>query len=133
MRGRAYLMALQSCEGATLKDLDWVLSDIINGDPEPMKFAPTSGKLARMVRDQAAKRRWEGEGAPPEPTKAIEQGLSPEEQKQRQEGLEKLSGLMAPVKRKRFDYQVWVAERVKAGTITLHPGAEGRNATPDQT
>ena len=60
-RMKAYVMALQSCEDATLADLDAVMDDIICGRPAPLTFAPTSGKLAAMVRDAAARRRWESE------------------------------------------------------------------------
>lgn len=58
---KAYVMALGSCQDATLDDLDKVIHEIICGLPTPLRFAPTSGQLALLVRNQAASRRWDAE------------------------------------------------------------------------
>jgi len=100
LRVKAYQIALLSCETATLEDLDAVIHDIVCGLPAPLEFAPTSGRLARMVRDKAAQRWWKDKQAgnvkvldvsPDDPV------ISPKEQKRRVKMLEKLSGQLADV------------------------------------
>lgn len=109
---QAYVLGLEGCD---LSALSAVVHDLCAGIPEPREFAPNSGQLAKMVRDEQARRRWEAEGEAE--TKALPHiTISPEEAQRRMERVAefraKLDKLTTP------SPEEWIAQQKEAGTIT---------------